>query len=346
MRMARAALLLLLLGTGLGGCSAEIETVGPPIGPEALEDTKAIMRDGAELPLRRYLPVEPPEAIILALHGFNDYSRAFEGPGAFFAQHGIALYAYDQRGFGAAPSPGRWFGTATLDDDVRSMAALLRAKYPGTKLFLLGESMGGAVAMTAMTSAAPPDVDGVILSAPAVWARETQSVFQRAGLFVFSHTLAWMPLSGSGFAITPSDNELMLRALSADPLVRKRTTVSTLTGLVNLMDDALLSAPQLKAPALFLIGERDEIVPAAASCLMLSRLEKRPPAEWRVAFYPVGYHMLLRDLQAELVLTDIAAWVKDRRADLPSGNEVLAGDDAKRPAALQEQWLCHKRRQS
>lgn len=341
MSMGRAA--ALLLGLLAYGCSAGIETVGPPIGPAALEDSRAIMRDGAVLPLRSYLPEQPPDAIILALHGFNDYSRAFEAPGAFFAQHGIALYAYDQRGFGAAPSPGQWFGTATLDDDVRSMAALLRQKYPGKKLVLMGESMGGAVALTAMTSAAPPDVDGVILSAPAVWARETQSVFQRAGLFVFSHTLAWMPLSGSGFAITPSDNEPMLRALSADPLVRKRTSVSTLTGLVNLMDDALVAAPRLTAPALYLIGERDEIVPAAASCLMLSRLEKRPPAEWRVAFYPMGYHMLLRDLEAELVLTDIAAWIKDRRADLPSGNEVLTGDDSKRRAALQAQWLCHQR---
>jgi alpha-beta hydrolase superfamily lysophospholipase len=332
-----------LLGLLFGGCSAAVETIGPPIGPAALEDSKAIMRDGAILPLRSYLPDQPPEAIILALHGFNDYSRAFEAPGAFFAQHGIALYAYDQRGFGAAPSPGQWFGTATLDDDVRSMAALLRAKYPGKKLFLLGESMGGAIALTAMTSATPPDVDGVILSAPAVWARETQSVFQRAGLFVFSHALAWMPLSGSGFAITPSDNEPMLRALSADPLVRKRTSVSTLTGLVNLMDDALIAAPQLTAPALYLIGERDEIVPASASCLMLSRLEKRPPAEWRVAFYPVGYHMLLRDLEAELVLTDVAAWIKNRRAELPSGDEVLTGDDNRRHAALQAQWLCHSR---
>ena len=53
----------------------------------------------------------PVRAVILALHGFNDYSNAFEGPGEVWAGHGIATYAYDQRGFGAAPERGLWPGT-------------------------------------------------------------------------------------------------------------------------------------------------------------------------------------------------------------------------------------------
>ena len=34
-----------------------------------------------------------------------------------------------------------------------------------------------------------------------------------------------------------------------------------------------------------------------------------------------GYHMLLRDLDAEPVLADIAAWITDPAAPLPSGRE-------------------------
>ena len=59
-----------------------------------------------DLPRRVWLPDDtPPRAVILAVHGFNDYSNAFETFGTFAAGHGIAVHAYDQRGFGANPMP-------------------------------------------------------------------------------------------------------------------------------------------------------------------------------------------------------------------------------------------------
>jgi acylglycerol lipase len=70
-----------------------------------------VAADGQVLPLRRWLPpggngAGQVKAVILALHGFNDYNNAFEGPGEAWAKRGIATYAYDQRGFGAAPERG------------------------------------------------------------------------------------------------------------------------------------------------------------------------------------------------------------------------------------------------
>jgi hypothetical protein len=41
-----------------------------------------------------------------------------------------------------------------------------------------------------------------------------------------------------------------------------------------------------------------------------------------VAIYENGYHMLLRDLQAETVWTDIAAWIADASQPLPSGSDA------------------------
>ena len=49
------------------------------------------------------LPTSGVKAVILALHGFNDYSNAFAMPARLWAERGIASYAYDQRGFGGAP---------------------------------------------------------------------------------------------------------------------------------------------------------------------------------------------------------------------------------------------------
>ena len=124
-------------------------------------------------PLRSWYPDGEASAVILALHGFNDYSKAFTEPAADWAEAGIITYAYDQRGFGAGPNPGLWAGSEVLTDDLTDAARAIKARHPELPLYLLGESMGGAVIMTALASDNPPPADGVVLAAPAVWARST-----------------------------------------------------------------------------------------------------------------------------------------------------------------------------
>jgi acylglycerol lipase len=292
--------------------------------PEAsLSDDRYLTVDGVALPLRQWLPEGPPAAIILALHGFNDYSNAFALPAPDLVAQGIALYAYDQRGFGGAPHRGRWAGGAVMADDAAHAAALLHRRYPGRPLYLLGESMGGAVAILAATRPEPAPVNGVILSAPAVWGRQTMNVFERAGLWL-ARLVPSMQVSGRTLPIDirPSDNIAMLRALGADPMVIKNTRSDTLNGLVDLMGAALAAAPHLMLPALVLYGERDEIVPRAPLARLVKALP--PAAEQRIALYPSGYHMLLRDLQAKTVLGDVGAWARDRDAALPSGADHAA----------------------
>ena len=277
--------------------------------------------DGAALPLRRWLPKGPVKAVILALHGFNDYGNAFESPAALWAERGVATYAYDQRGFGGAPGRGLWAGSAALTADAAAAAGALRQLYPGRPLYLLGESMGGAVAIVAMTGAAgtpPPEVDGVILSAPAVWGRPAMELVPKLALWASVRLMPTMILSGRGLGIKPSDNLPMLRALSLDPMVIKTSRLLTVYGLVNLMDLALEAAPAFGAPALLLYGAHDEIVPAEPIRLFVAHLPPDPEHLRRLAYYPDGYHMLLRDLDGARIAADVASWVLDRRAPLPS----------------------------
>ena len=64
------------------------------------------MRDGARLPLFRWLPATPPKAAVIAVRGFNDYAGAFADLGPALAREGIAAYAYDQRGLGGRQGVG------------------------------------------------------------------------------------------------------------------------------------------------------------------------------------------------------------------------------------------------
>ncbi len=281
--------------------------------------------DAYRLSLSAWLPAGQPRAVVLALHGFNDYRRSFEETGAYLAQRGIAVYAYDMRGFGETAHAGKWFGDAQLAADAQLVVGLLRQRHPGVPLHLLGESMGGAVALVALSDRPPGWVDGLVLLAPAVWARETMPLLQRAALWLAAHTFPAMQLSGRGLNIRATDNDAALAKLRQDPLVIKDTRVDALWGLTDLMDRALATPPPAWLPTLILYGARDQIIPKAPTCRWLARLPDA--ATMHVALYPEGWHMLTRDLQAGTVLADIAAWLLDPAGRLPSGRET----DRRRP---------------
>jgi acylglycerol lipase len=339
----RPLLIALAASLALAACTPGLAPPPRPLPPSAHDKLEMmIAADGAELPLRRTVPNKKPAAIIVALHGFNDYSNSFTDTARFLAAYGIATYAYDQRGFGEAPDRGYWDGIPAMLADVRTAVALAHKQFPRVPVYLLGESMGGALAMVAASGQHPVAVEGVILAAPAIWSRPTMNIFQRVGLWVASHTVPWLGVSGGGLGFKPSDNIEMLRALGRDPLVIKSTLVGTLHGLVDLMDAAYASAPTLAKPALVLYGEKDQIVPPGPTCSMLEHLPARSHADWRAALYPEGYHMLLRDLQGERVMQDIAAWILDRSAPLPSEHEVLATDGPSRVAQVRALPVCAK----
>jgi acylglycerol lipase len=260
---------------------------------------------------------------VLAVHGFNEYSKVFEKPAQEWAKSGVETYAYDQRGFGAAPYHGLWPGDQRLVDDLKQAARVLRARHPDRPLYVLGESMGGAVVMAAATDSTPLKADGLILVAPAIWGRETIGPVGSGALWLFAHTIPWYTVDGRGMHVEPSDNREMLRELAHDQLVIKETRVDAVFGLVGLMDRAWAAAPSMTAHSLFLYGAKEQVIDDDAAAAMLRRLPRGPSGP-RIALYPDGYHMLLRDLHGDIVRRDILAWIFQPAVGLPSTADLRA----------------------
>lgn len=315
-----AAFLLPLALLLTSACTPRVMNPGPSVQEPTLTDTGLRMADGAVLPIRKWAPDGEPKAVILALHGFNDYSNAFDKPARMLAGRGFLTYAYDQRSFGDAPHRGIWPGTDGLTADLRAAAALIRQRHSGLPFILMGESMGGAVIMTALARPGPALADQVVLVAPAVWSRKIMPGWQRTALSIAAHSIPAMQFTGSGLGKVPSDNIDMLRNLSRDKKVIKWTRVDAIYGLANLMDAAYDAIPALRGNVLILFGEKEDILPKSA----LSQFEMHLPAGEcgiRLIRYRSGFHMLLRDLQSATVLVDIAAWIDDSRTEFPSGLE-------------------------
>jgi alpha-beta hydrolase superfamily lysophospholipase len=276
------------------------------------------------LPARAWLP--PPgtqwRGVILALHGYTDSRDGWEIPAPQFATAGYAIYAPDQRGFGGAPDRGQWAGTIRMVNDAAALTAQLRAAHPNLPVIVMGESMGGAI--TALLAARPGQAaDAYVLVAPAVWGWQEMDPAVAATLLAADAVAPnWAPDPGQlGREITASDNYAALLRMGRDPLTLRRPTVASLRGLVDLMDAAEAAAPSVHGNVLILSGRRDQLVPPRATAHLW---EKLPPTARR-AFYPNGYHMLLRDRDRALVIADILSWLNTSQAWLPSGADVAAG---------------------
>jgi acylglycerol lipase len=329
----RVALPGALLGVLLAAACAPTEIpAGPAVVAPGLQDARILTADGESLPLRTWPAKDgKPRAVILGLHGFGDYSNAFEQPGKRWAEAGITTYAYDQRGFGDGPRRGRWPATDALVEDARTALTLLAARHPGVPLYLMGESMGGGVALTLLGERArnhseEPKLAGAILIGPAVRSRDTVGAAARAGAWLFAHTVPWLPTGPTSIDFQPSDNKEMLRKYSNDPKVLRQYRLDMGWGLLDLMDRAKAAAPLIDVPYLLLYGAKDRLVPEGPMRAAISQMPVRPDS--RIAVYPKGYHMLLRDLEAAKPQADVLTWIGDKTAKLPSGA------DSERPDLL------------
>lgn len=144
--------------------------------------------------------------------------------------------------------------------------------------------------------------------------------FYRLPLWLAAHTIPSSRFSGSDAGVTPSDNTEMLRAFSLDPLVIKKSRVDTVYGIAQVMDRAQKLSGEVHTPALLLYGAHDEVIPKEPVLQALRKMSGQ-----RSAYYPEGYHMLTRDLQAVVVHKDIAAWMLHPSEEMPSGMDSEVG---------------------
>jgi acylglycerol lipase len=292
----------------------------PPLGFQGahIERDAIVSFDGARLGLSEWDAAGEPWAVIVGVHGMNDYANAFHMAAPWWAEQGVTTVAYDQRGFGRSPDRGIWAGDELMVEDLRTVTALVRRKYPHALLVVAGESLGGAVAAEAFASDRPPTADRLVLLSPAVWGWAEQPLPYKTLLWFaanFTGPKVYTPPSWLTSKISPSDNRDELIAMGRDPLMIWGARSDTLYGLVTTMDKAAADVGKTNLPTFYLYGAHDQIIPKEAALKAAARLK---PAD-RSAYYAKGWHLLMRDKEGPVVWRDILAFIRDPTAPLPSG---------------------------
>jgi len=112
-----------------------------------------------------------------------------------------------------------------------------------------------------------------------------------------------------------------------DPLMIWGARSDALYGLVSMMQHASESVGRTSVPTLYLHGMHDQIIPKDAAYRAAAHLK---PTD-RSANYAHGYHLLMRDKQGPKVWADVAAFLRDPDAPLPSGAPSIPGSPARGP---------------
>lgn len=274
--------------------------------------------DGARLGTSSWPTEDEPKVVLVGLHGMNDYANAFHMAAPDWAARGIATYAFDQRGFGRSVGRGIWAGRELMSEDLRVFVTLIKARHPGVPVVVVGESMGGAVAICAFASDRPPAADRLLLLAPAVWGWSSQPLPYKTVLWITARVSPGQQIKPPGWltnTIHPSDNTEEMIAMGRDRLMIWGARPDTISGLVDLMEAAWKEIGAVRVPVAYFYGANDQVIPEAPSRQAAARLK---PGD-KTAFYAKGYHLLIRDHQRQTVIGDAASFILDPDAPLPSG---------------------------
>ncbi len=295
------------------------------VGPHFENENEVfVAADGARLGLTVWpaIGVDAPEYVVVGVHGMNDYANAFHMAAPYWAAHGVTTYAYDQRGFGRSPGRGIWPEEELMREDLRTAVDVARARHPKAVITVVGISMGGSVALSAFGSDRPPAADRLIASGPGLRGWGAINPLYKASLWSSTHMRpSWIVRPPRGLVkIEPSDNVEMLRRTWADPLMMPENRIDQVYGVVSLMETAhrRVTALTPDVPILVSYGANDLVITPPG----VKRTAKKMPDSVHTVYYPKGYHMLMRDLQAETVHADYLAFMKNPATSLPSGSPV------------------------
>jgi len=215
---------LVLLVFLLGGCSnltsllfyPQQQYVRTPADINlAYEDVMLRADDGAEL-ASWFLPASKAEVdedspVVLFLHGNAENISTHIGSVYWLPEKGVNVFLLDYRGYGH--SKGEPFIPAIFQD-VEASLVWLRQRFPNRKIFILGQSIGSAIATTSMALFEDQyDLDGLVLDASFTGYRDI------AQYVTLNSAVTWIAWPFTWLLPTQWDPEKYVAEISPKPLL-------------------------------------------------------------------------------------------------------------------------------
>ncbi|MCX7055972.1 MAG: lysophospholipase [Proteobacteria bacterium] len=264
---------------------------------------------GGEIYVQSWLPEQAPRGVVVLVHGLAEHCGRYGELVERLTGRGLAVYAMDHRGHGRSPGPRAMIGRFRwLVEDVQTRLEVARGAHPGLPLFLLGHSMGGAIALETALSQ-PVSLAGLVLSAPALGADPAVPALQVAIARLLSRVAPSI-----GVLRLPADaisrDPLVVGDYERDPLVyRGSIPARTAVELLQAMRGFTARAAALRVPTLVLHGTADRLVPIAQAESVWRTFGS---ADFSVQRYEGLYHEVFNEPERARVQADLQAWLEAR----------------------------------
>jgi lysophospholipase len=272
-------------------------------------ETEFTGRQGVPIRVQSWVPEVPVRASLVVAHGLGEHGGRYGELVARCTARGMVVYAPDHRGHGRSGGPRAQVGRfAWLVDDLDVVMEQAAREHAGAKRFLLGHSMGGAIALTWALDH-PGRIDGLVLSAAAI---APPSAVPAATIALVRLLSRVWPGRGA-IALSPADlsrDPAVVRAYEEDPLVlHGPVPARTLAELFGAMQSLPQRAPMLREPLLALHGTSDRLVGLDDVRPALEALGSRDKT---LRSYPGLYHEVMNEPERGRVFADLEAWLDAR----------------------------------
>ncbi|MFM0253949.1 alpha/beta hydrolase [Paraburkholderia sediminicola] len=267
--------------------------------------------DGVELPLYRWPAAAPLRATVALLHGLAEHAGRYAALAARLNAVGIELVAIDLRGHGHAP--GKRSYVKRFDDYLLDAQALLDAAAQScAPLFLMGHSMGGAVAALyaiERLEASGRRLNGLILSSPALAPGHDVPGWMLKLSQVISRLYPSFPAMKIDAALL-SRLQPVVNANRNDPLVH-HGAIPARTGAELLLAMARIERGRagLRVPLLVYHGTADKLTEPERS---REFGQHAGSPDKTLTLHEGSYHETMNDIDRDRVIGALIEWIEKR----------------------------------
>ncbi|XP_015977435.1 monoglyceride lipase isoform X1 [Rousettus aegyptiacus] len=276
--------------------------------------------DGQYLFCKYWKPAGTPKALVFVSHGAGEHCGRYDELAQMLVGLELLVFAHDHVGHGQ--SEGERMVVSDFHvfiRDVLQHVDFVQKDYPGVPIFLLGHSMGGAIAI--LTAAERPGhFSGMVLISPLVLASpESATTFKVLAVKVLNFVLPNLsmgPIDTSAL----SRNKTEVDLYNTDPLIcRAGLKVCFGIQLLNAISRVERALPKLTLPFLLLQGSADRLCDSKGAYLLM---ESAKSQDKTLKIYEGAYHVLHKELPevTNSVFHEINMWVSQRTAAVRTGS--------------------------
>jgi alpha-beta hydrolase superfamily lysophospholipase len=264
--------------------------------------------DGLNLFCREYI-TDQERARLIIVHGLGEHSGRYRRVVEHLFPTGISMWVPDLRGHGR--SSGRRGHVERFDqylDDVKTVVDRARQDKPGQrKIFLLGHSMGGLIAIR-FAQEYPDLIDGLAVSSPALGMIIEIPLMKFVMAKLMSILRPGLQLSNELNVEKISHDPEVVEAYREDILVHNKISARWSTEFLKNMEFARQNMSNLSMPVLFQVAGDDHLVNGLVSKRVFNDIAGRDKT---LHDYEGFYHENYNETadRRQRALSDLADWL-------------------------------------